>query len=315
MKPRGFIAIPIILLILGVLAVGTVVVVIVTHRPSASSNANAVACTQEAKLCPDGSAVGRTDPNCEFATCPGTSGNTNVPQTNGGTVFNGTVDFSSIESIRGLADTGATTVIGKVLDAQGTVLSSIELRVVDGYFKANFAREPNGTTGTFEVYKRLSNGTEQMFASAPMKLSVIVTDAYQESTNTSDPTAGWKTYTNTTHGYSMQYPTNWALSDILGPKTIQIIPPDAASKTTIELGPTLFAQYEDQIVPLSPSVRDRVTTTINGLPATQQKEGGMGDSLTTYFQLSTGGFIAVSWDLSFSYAEYQQILSTFRFTE
>lgn len=29
------------------------------------------ACTQEAKLCPDGSGVGRTGPNCEFAECPG----------------------------------------------------------------------------------------------------------------------------------------------------------------------------------------------------------------------------------------------------
>ncbi len=29
------------------------------------------ACTEEAKLCPDGSGVGRTGPNCEFAPCPG----------------------------------------------------------------------------------------------------------------------------------------------------------------------------------------------------------------------------------------------------
>ncbi len=29
-----------------------------------------VACTQEARICPDGSAVGRTGPNCEFAACP-----------------------------------------------------------------------------------------------------------------------------------------------------------------------------------------------------------------------------------------------------
>jgi len=29
----------------------------------------AVACTEEAKLCPDGTAVGRTGPNCEFAPC------------------------------------------------------------------------------------------------------------------------------------------------------------------------------------------------------------------------------------------------------
>lgn len=29
-----------------------------------------LACTMEAKLCPDGSAVGRSGPNCEFAECP-----------------------------------------------------------------------------------------------------------------------------------------------------------------------------------------------------------------------------------------------------
>lgn len=29
-----------------------------------------VFCTQEARLCPDGSYVGRTGPNCEFTACP-----------------------------------------------------------------------------------------------------------------------------------------------------------------------------------------------------------------------------------------------------
>ena len=37
---------------------------------SASPSATPMACTQEAKLCPDGSYVGRTGPNCEFAPCP-----------------------------------------------------------------------------------------------------------------------------------------------------------------------------------------------------------------------------------------------------
>ncbi|WKZ25427.1 MAG: hypothetical protein QY322_03510 [bacterium] len=32
-----------------------------------------VACTMEAKICPDGSAVGRSGPKCEFAPCPTTS--------------------------------------------------------------------------------------------------------------------------------------------------------------------------------------------------------------------------------------------------
>lgn len=30
-----------------------------------------VACTMDAKICPDGSAVGRVPPTCEFAACPG----------------------------------------------------------------------------------------------------------------------------------------------------------------------------------------------------------------------------------------------------
>lgn len=32
-----------------------------------------VACTMEAKQCPDGSYVGRTGPNCEFSACPATT--------------------------------------------------------------------------------------------------------------------------------------------------------------------------------------------------------------------------------------------------
>ena len=32
----------------------------------------ATPCTLEAKLCPDGSSVGREGPNCEFAACPAT---------------------------------------------------------------------------------------------------------------------------------------------------------------------------------------------------------------------------------------------------
>lgn len=35
-----------------------------------SPSASPVACTEEAKLCPDGSSVGRVGPNCEFAPCP-----------------------------------------------------------------------------------------------------------------------------------------------------------------------------------------------------------------------------------------------------
>jgi len=38
------------------------------------------ACTQEAKLCPDGTIVGRTGPNCEFAACA--TADNQLPTTN-----------------------------------------------------------------------------------------------------------------------------------------------------------------------------------------------------------------------------------------
>lgn len=37
---------------------------------SAKPTATQVVCTMDAKICPDGSSVGRTGPNCEFAACP-----------------------------------------------------------------------------------------------------------------------------------------------------------------------------------------------------------------------------------------------------
>ena len=44
--------------------------IIANPNPSPAPNPSPIACTQDAKLCPDGSYVGRTGPNCEFAQCP-----------------------------------------------------------------------------------------------------------------------------------------------------------------------------------------------------------------------------------------------------
>ncbi len=44
----------------------------VTHTPPQTTPYDPVACSQDAKLCPDGSYVSRVGPNCEFAPCPST---------------------------------------------------------------------------------------------------------------------------------------------------------------------------------------------------------------------------------------------------
>ena len=40
-------------------------------QKSTNDDNSEVACTLEAMVCPDGTTVGRTGPNCEFAACPG----------------------------------------------------------------------------------------------------------------------------------------------------------------------------------------------------------------------------------------------------
>jgi hypothetical protein len=47
-----------------------VLLFVLPRHPAVPGDSEGVACTMEAKICPDGSSVGRTGPNCEFAPCP-----------------------------------------------------------------------------------------------------------------------------------------------------------------------------------------------------------------------------------------------------
>ncbi len=63
---KGLALIAIILIVVGILiADGGIYWYFFQNKP--------IACTQEAKQCPDGSYVSRTGPNCEFAACPNSS--------------------------------------------------------------------------------------------------------------------------------------------------------------------------------------------------------------------------------------------------
>ena len=57
--------------VLGIIAIVAAAVLGLSFAHRFASAPQGVACTAEAKLCPDGSYVGRTGPNCEFAACPG----------------------------------------------------------------------------------------------------------------------------------------------------------------------------------------------------------------------------------------------------
>src|SRR3989344_5081613 len=65
-----------------------------------------VMCTMEAKMCPDGSFVGRTGPNCEFAACPGVS---NDDSNTGGSVNAGASGSGSVSGNSGSGVSGSAS--------------------------------------------------------------------------------------------------------------------------------------------------------------------------------------------------------------
>jgi len=73
MKKTLTIFIAIALVVIAGVGVAWILMIKATAPPGNMPNGvtgSPIACTMEAKLCPDGSAVGRSGPNCEFAPCP-----------------------------------------------------------------------------------------------------------------------------------------------------------------------------------------------------------------------------------------------------
>ncbi len=77
---------------LALIAVGCAQIKVATppaeNTPDKDQNQSPIACTMDAKICPDGSAVGRSGPTCEFAPCPAStteSATDSTPVTNSAT--------------------------------------------------------------------------------------------------------------------------------------------------------------------------------------------------------------------------------------
>lgn len=73
-KQSGLAPVAIILIIAGVLVLAGGV-----YFWQKSKAPNQIACPMDAKICPDGSSVGRTGPNCEFTACPLSTSTPSIP--------------------------------------------------------------------------------------------------------------------------------------------------------------------------------------------------------------------------------------------
>lgn len=132
-------------IVVGTLAVAVVVAlwVVNVHVAKAPSP---LACTQEAKLCPDGSAVGRAGPNCEFAECPAA----NATSTTSGGRGN-ILPYNS--GVRGVVSLGPTCPVERIPpDPQcadkGYATTIIVHRDRTG---AAFARATSDASGAFQI--------------------------------------------------------------------------------------------------------------------------------------------------------------------
>lgn len=90
----------IIVLLLGVVAVAAFFLGVSqsSNAPSLVPPNGEVGCTMEAKICPDGSAVGRSGPNCEFAECPATPATTNSGEQSSVSSYTLAEDLTQIDS-------------------------------------------------------------------------------------------------------------------------------------------------------------------------------------------------------------------------
>ena len=81
------------LTIVVVALLSSIAILIVTLSTS-NKQPEQIACTQDAKLCPDGSYVGRTGPNCEFSQCPTTNASSSAETDNWKTYTNTKAGYS-----------------------------------------------------------------------------------------------------------------------------------------------------------------------------------------------------------------------------
>jgi hypothetical protein len=125
---------------------------------------NRVACTMEAKMCPDGSYVSRTGPNCEFTPCPGGTGGampTPAPQPQ---EPQGVPDLpvvgipSSAVSVEYLTE-HRSALAGKILTVKGYVTDYCGANDECGEPRIILADEPDGSGYTMSIYQSASDPT------------------------------------------------------------------------------------------------------------------------------------------------------------
>lgn len=129
-------------------------------------------CTMEAKVCSDGSTVGRTGPNCEFAACPAVS--TSTPTSGGG----GILPYDS--GVRGAVVVGPTCPVERIPPDPACAPKPYATTITAERTGATsaFATTQSDATGTFQLslppgdYTISAQGGQTLPRCAPQNVTV-----------------------------------------------------------------------------------------------------------------------------------------------
>jgi hypothetical protein len=170
------------------------------------------ACTMEAKLCPDGSSVGRSGPNCEFAACPeivgiadkiiisspapeaAVSSSVSVSGKAVGTwFFEGSFPAEMHDSNNKLLGTGIMSFTPK---------SETDTWMTEEFvdFRGEIKFSNPATESGYILFKK-DNPSDQRELDESFKLPVKFTNGISD----------WKTYRNDEYGFEIKYPKDWPM--------------------------------------------------------------------------------------------------------
>lgn len=166
------------------------------------------------------------------------------------------------------------------------------------------------------------------FSIGQYAITVDNVHTWQSTLRFISPTADWKTYTNTTVGYQIQYPSTWKVTNDASDATKVILAPQESCES-IELCPAITLLRTSTIPnAASPGTssadiaskydcnQNRKTIYVNKIQSTQQEQGCFATIINTYIPENTQ-YIRIAWPQVFSNKDaiYDQVLSTFTFTQ
>ena len=219
------------LIVAGVLVVGGVAAGSYYLWQKSASNSNQTACTEEAKQCDDGSYVGRTGSNCEFAPCPSVSASPSI-------VIDETADWQTYKNEKYGFEVRYPA--GWVKEEQNNkiIFAEVAQSVKDNVIIA-IQNNPNGLSARdflinqgfdaslikenvdLQSYKGikvlpegLCPGSSLYFVKGSSIISItaclndrsIGDQILSTFKFTDDPTTGWQTYKNEQYGFEVKYP-------------------------------------------------------------------------------------------------------------